>query len=91
MKVKWAKRALQAHQGRARVGRVCARLAGDPIGDVSLAVPVITAEQLKRIKWLHDRMEMLRAEMDQLAENLNASLAVLRGENHPEGWAHVWR
>ena len=54
-----------------------------------MLVPVITMRELERIEAVSDKMERLQEELQELAENVNASLSVLRGENHPEGWSEI--
>lgn len=52
-------------------------------------VPVITHQQLERVESLLSRLEALKAEFDDVEMNLSASLSVLRGTNHPEGWLEI--
>jgi len=52
-------------------------------------VPVLTSEQMRKIESLHDDFEALAEKMGDLSMELNASLAVLRGHLHPEGWMEI--
>lgn len=52
-------------------------------------VPVITHAQLEKVGDLLDRLEEVTTRANDISNELNASLAVLRGENHPEGWMEI--
>lgn len=52
-------------------------------------VPVITHHLLSRVESLADRLTALIAEFEDVANQVDSSLGVLRGQNHPEGWLEI--
>jgi hypothetical protein len=52
-------------------------------------VPVIHHSLLVRVEALVDRLATLKDEFDEVEMCLSASLSVLRGDNHPEGWMEI--
>lgn len=52
-------------------------------------VPVITHRLLERVESVTDRFRALLAEFEDVSSQLEANLAVLRGDNHPEGWLEI--
>lgn len=54
-----------------------------------IPMPVITDSQLARLERLCDRVERLETDFQEALMDLASSLGVLRGSNHPEGWAKV--
>lgn len=52
-------------------------------------VPVVTKSQLQRMDRLARVLGELREVFEECFLDLESSLNVLRGENHPEGWATV--
>lgn len=74
------------------IGSAAKRIVGQLLatGQGRIAVPVMTAAQLERLERLADRFDALQSEMmDGSLQDLTCSLSVLRGENHPEGWAVI--
>lgn len=85
MKVGFTKRARQAYDARRRVRHVAARLRGTEVGDVRLAVPVLSQAQINQLREIGDTLKAMLSAVEQL----DLALDCLRGENHPEGWATV--
>jgi hypothetical protein len=52
-------------------------------------VPVVTESQLEKISALTTALDSIREKLDDLFIDIAASLDVLRGHNHPEGWAEI--
>lgn len=89
MKVEWSKRAKLQHQSLRKVERVKARLKGEIIGDITLGVPVITEDMMRRLGELYEAFAAIEDRLEDLTEELHASLNYVRGENDVEGWADV--
>lgn len=89
MNVKWDKRAQAKHHQRARVAVVKARLTDRTLSPTVIAVPVVTEAQVNDLAALLARFEDLRHILDESLEELIHAMQILRGENHPDGWAEV--
>lgn len=89
MNVKWNTRALHKHRQRERVGRVTARLEGKTVGDVVIGIPVLSTAQLNQLNWLIAQARDLNEQLVRGMDTLEKSLALLRPEQHVDGWAEV--